>query len=530
MAYLEWLHQDEVLFRYPLRAGRTVLGRSDRCDLALPDEAVSRTHCALDAEQDRTILINRSSQGTLVNGKRVDRGALVHGDELMLGSTRLRFSADPVADTLSRTQPLTVRTHEDLLQGDEAEGVITARPFVRFTAGPRAGDSLVLKNAKTILGDKADISLDGGLPARCALLTVARSRAMIEPLEAHVFLAGRRVWSTTPVLPGEELRIGAHALVIQPKVERQSLEEIGSFGEMVGTSRPMRLLFGVLARMAAHDAPVLLHGDSGTGKELAARGLHLASPRAEGPFVALNCAGIPDTLFESELFGHEKGAFTGATRRQDGAFQRAAGGTLFLDEVGELKLDAQAKLLRALESGEVRRVGGAQSEFPDIRVVAATNRDLAAMVAMERFRADLYFRLAVLTARIPALRDRMDDLEPLCNAILARNHPSAVLQPEALTLLQTHRWPGNARELRNVLTRAVVMGGPVIEAAAIHFHPWTAERAPAPALPTPGERDLITAALARHQGNRSRAAASLGIPRSTLIYKLKKLGIEEEEG
>ncbi|MBN2799959.1 MAG: sigma 54-dependent Fis family transcriptional regulator [Deltaproteobacteria bacterium] len=525
MASLEWINGDRVLYRHPLRPGRVVLGRSDRCDLALPDEAVSRVHCVLDGRPEGWVLTNRSGQGTRVNGIEVERAALAEGDTISLGSTTLRLSLEDRDPSLDRTVPLAVSHHEELLDGDE-EGVTTTRPLLRFTGGPRAGDAVSLKRSRTVLGAGEEIALEGGLPPRSAILTVSRSRPMVEPGAAPVYLAGRKVIGMTPVLPGEELRIGAHTMVIQPKAQRSPPEERGSFGEMVGRSLGMMRLFGALARMAAHDAPVLLSGESGTGKELAARAIHSSSPRAEGPFVAMNCAGIPETLFESELFGHEKGAFTGASKRQDGAFQRAAGGTLFLDEVGELRLEAQAKLLRALESGEVRRVGGASPEFPDVRVVSATNRDLAGMVAGERFRADLYFRLAVLTARLPPLRERPDDLVPLAEAILARHHPGATLHRDALDLLATHRWPGNARELRNVLTRAVVMGGPEVRAEHLSFNPWATERVGyAPRQPT--EAELLQGALTRHGGNRSRAAAELGMPRSTLIYKLRKLGLDD---
>jgi DNA-binding NtrC family response regulator len=294
----------------------------------------------------------------------------------------------------------------------------------------------------------------------------------------------------------------------------------------------MRRLFGILQRMAAHEAPVLLTGESGTGKELAARGLHEQGSRMDGPFVAVNCAAIAENLVESELFGHEKGAFTGATQRTDGAFQRAHGGTLFLDEIGEMRVDLQAKLLRALESGEVRRVGGSAPEFPDVRLVAATNRHLPNMVQQGAFREDLYFRLAVLTVRLPPLRERPDDIGALARALLVRNHKGARLSDSAAEALKGYEWPGNVRELRNVLTRAVVMGGDHIGAADLTFNPWAFEAAPEapPATGTSAlrdrERELIADALRRCEGNRTHAARLLGIPRSSLLYRLKKLDLQ----
>jgi transcriptional regulator with PAS, ATPase and Fis domain len=273
---------------------------------------------------------------------------------------------------------------------------------------------------------------------------------------------------------------------------------------------------------------VLLIGESGTGKELAARGLHDASPRAATRFVAVNCGAITPTLFESELFGHEKGAFTGASERRDGAFQRADGGTLFLDEIGELPDEAQAKLLRALETGEVRRVGGSDPTFPDVRIVAATNRRLHEAARDGEFRSDLYFRLAVLAVRLPALRERPEDIPAMAQAIAQRIHNQMRITPEAITALQGYSWPGNARELRNVLTRAFVLTGPVVEPGHLIFSPLDAD--PTPETPRrsieEAERAVVTDALRRAKDNRTVAAKLLGIPRSSLLYKLKRWGIE----
>ncbi|MEC7946734.1 MAG: sigma-54 dependent transcriptional regulator, partial [Myxococcota bacterium] len=315
------------------------------------------------------------------------------------------------------------------------------------------------------------------------------------------------------------------------------IEETASapgFGALIGKTPVMQQLFGQLRRMAGHHYTVLVIGPSGTGKELIAQGIHAHSARAEGSFVALNCGAISDALFESELFGHEKGAFTGADRRRDGAFHEADGGTLFLDEVGELPEAAQAKLLRALETGEVRRVGSTKVSTPDVRIVAATNRDLAQEVAEGRFREDLFFRLAVLSVKVPPLRERLDDLAPLCGHLCGALDPSAHVTEEAMALLRRHAWPGNVRELRNVLTRAYVLGGPRIGKTALSFH-----RIPTPSLSSTAapviadvgggldgqERAFLQSVLARNGDNRSAAARELGIARSTLHYKMRRLGL-----
>jgi transcriptional regulator with GAF, ATPase, and Fis domain len=228
------------------------------------------------------------------------------------------------------------------------------------------------------------------------------------------------------------------------------------FGLAVGTSLPMRRIFGVLERMSPTPASVLLIGETGTGKDVLARSIHMNSARADGPFEVVDCGAVAPTLIESELFGHERGAFTGAVSARTGAFERAAGGTLFLDEIGELALDLQPKLLRVLESREFRRVGGTRTLPADVRVVAATTRDLAGLVAAGEFRDDLYFRLAVVTLHIPALRERMEDLPVVAGALLRACDPDPpILRHDVLAALKSYDWPGNVREVRNVLERGL---------------------------------------------------------------------------
>jgi DNA-binding NtrC family response regulator len=237
-----------------------------------------------------------------------------------------------------------------------------------------------------------------------------------------------------------------------------------AFESLVGRSVAMRELFEVLARVAPTEAPVLIEGETGTGKELVARAIHTRSKRAARPFVVFDCGAVPPTLIESELFGHEKGAFTGAAERRAGVFERGDGGTIFLDELGELAVELQPKLLRVLESGELQRVGGTEPVKVDVRVLAATNRDLESLIAEGRFRADLYYRLAVLRVRVPPLRERRDDV-PLLAAHFARE-VSAPGLPNALEtifdFLSHHDWPGNVRELRNVVERAMILADPKI--------------------------------------------------------------------
>jgi len=296
-----------------------------------------------------------------------------------------------------------------------------------------------------------------------------------------------------------------------------------------------------LARRAARLAsPVLILGETGTGKEMLAQAIHAASPRALAPFIAVNLAAVPETLLEAEFFGVAPGAFTGADRRgRDGKLKLADGGTLFLDEVGDLSTALQAKLLRTLQEQEFEAVGSNQLTRVDVRVIAATSRDLEAMVAAGEFRADLYYRLNVITLHTPPLRERLDDIEPLVENLLeeiARRHgmPPCEIGPAALERLRRHRWPGNVRELSNVLERAVLMSDASVLEAADLERVLPAGRALSPAAGAPAfaaavasaEREAIRSALRSTQGNKSQAAKVLGISRAALYEKIAALGLD----
>jgi two-component system response regulator HydG len=333
-------------------------------------------------------------------------------------------------------------------------------------------------------------------------------------------------------------------------LEQDLVREHGPHG-LVGRSEPMRRVLEQIRKVAATDATVLVLGESGTGKELVARALHDASARREKPFVSVSCAAIPEGLLESELFGHEKGSFTGAIRRKLGRFELAHEGTLFLDEVGEIPPATQVKLLRVLQERAFERVGGEETVEVDVRVISATNRDLAAMAREGRFREDLYYRLDVVSIALPPLRERPGDVEELARHLLSRIAPRLGrgvkgFSPEALECLRRHRWPGNVRELENVLEQALVFAdGELVQPEDL---PDALRRAPpASALPVPAgdrslteileeqERQLILAAYERAKGVKAETARLLGIKPSALYYKLEKYGIvkpgqEPEEG
>jgi len=305
---------------------------------------------------------------------------------------------------------------------------------------------------------------------------------------------------------------------------------------IVGSSRAVERLLGEIERAGPAPARVLIQGEHGTGKELVARALHAASPRRDMPFVAVNCAAIPDDLIESELFGHERGAFTGATQARRGRFEEAHGGTLFLDEVGDLSTRAQTKLLRVLQEGEMTRLGGNRTIRLDVRVIAATNRDLARAAKEERFREDLYFRLAVIPIVVPPLRERAEDIPALVEhfaAVVAREtgQPPKRFTMEAVAALSRHPFPGNVRELRNLIERLSFMSpGATVGAEEVSaVLPTTVAGAAPPRARMSDavddfERRQIEAALEAEGGNMTRAAARLGLERSHLYKKMKKLG------
>ena len=521
----------DSLLAYPLRSPRICVGRSDACDLVVPGNAVSRTHFLLTQQSDRWHLTDRSRHGTRVSGQiLVEDHTLEDGDAIELGSYRLVFQSGAEEELDSTASLLTQEVPAEQLVAHDGD-LSVQLPVLEVVSGPAQGfRAEICATHQSLGGPGSDIEIPDAklLPAH-ARLVLARGRPMILPGCGGAYLDGERVQGLVPIYPGEAVRIGDSEFVLKHEVH-QVRGETDHFGEMQTTNPAMAALFSNLRRMSAPTAPVLLVGESGTGKELAARALHTEGGTRSGRFVAINCGAVAENLFESELFGHEKGAFTDAREKRAGAFQQADGGTLFLDEIGELPPPAQAKLLRALESGEVRPVGSSRVFYPDVRVIAATNRDLHVEVERGRFRKDLFFRLAVLCVRLPSLRERIEDLPLLATSLCERISTEACVTPDALSRLQSHRFPGNIRELRNILTRAFVLGGPRIEAASIQVNPWegSATQSSAKDLLKDTEKQLLLDSLRRHEGNRSAVARELGIARSTLHYKIRRFGIQAE--
>ena len=360
------------------------------------------------------------------------------------------------------------------------------------------------------------------------------------------YIDGRRV-ERVYLSTGNQIRAGTSTLAFAPIDEEVTVEpdKDGVLGAMVGQSVKMRQIFGLIKKIAPMDVSVIVQGETGTGKELVARAVHDGSNRKKGPMVVLDCGAIPPNLIESELFGHEKGAFTGAIASRPGAFERAHGGTIFLDELGELRLDLQPKLLRVLENREVRRVGGNDVIEIDVRVIAATNRDLVKEVQAGTFREDLYFRLSVINIQLPALRQRRDDIpfilrHALADPEIVQKHGRKRFTPAALAILSAYAWPGNVRELMNVLSHVLTFAdGDEIDVShlpariqgqqkeqPLPFNEHLSFKDAKEQLLESFEREYIGQVLKRCDGNISRAARESGLHRKSIERLVKKYSLD----
>jgi DNA-binding NtrC family response regulator len=408
-----------------------------------------------------------------------------------------------------------------------------------------------------------DLSLGEGLSGMDVLKRAKeiRSQTAVIMITAHgsekiaveAMKAGAEDYVPKP-FDNDEIRVVVARCLERTRLERENqalLERIArevGFEDLVGTGPAMRKVFETVQKVAETDLTVLIRGESGTGKELVAQAIHHRSPRARRPFVAVNCAAISRELVESELFGHEKGAFTGADARRAGRFEAADGGTIFLDEIGDMAPETQAKVLRVLQERAFERVGGTKPIEVDVRVVAATHRDLESDVREERFREDLYYRLRVVEIEIPPLRERLEDLPLLVSRFLDQvagrlGREKKPISEGALAALARHPWPGNVRELRNVVEQAAVMAsGPEIEEADLRLEG-------APSLPVKDlspehaatfsdakklaveqfERDYLLRALRQNGGNISRTAEAIGMVRQSLQQKIRELGLRDED-
>jgi len=544
MPELVFFRRGEEVLRFHLQTNRVVIGRGEQSDVVIPDPAISRQQVALVRAGAGYAVEDLSGSGTLVCGAARADGPLGDGEDITLGQWRAIFRDQTTADTDAASTRIGTRTE---LKPD-AETARTLPAQLRVVHGGR--DEVFRIGASPLtLGKDADNTVvleDRFLSGKHLRITRRDALFHVADLASTngTWLGGARVWEVE-VPFHTTFTAGSAQLSIEP-VPPRGTSQRAIFHGIIGSDPSIAQLTEMIRRVAASNAAVTVLGESGTGKELVAQALHADSPRQERPFIPINCAAISRELIESELFGHEKGAFTGAQSIRRGAFEEADGGTLFLDEIGELPLELQAKLLRALESGEIKRVGAARPSHVDVRVVCATNRDLLARVQEGHFREDLYYRLCVVPLHLPPLRSRRADIPALANHFLERFAPAGqqvCFTPAAIAKLQSHAWPGNIRELRNVVHRALLLRtGLMLDAPDLTFD---SERvAASPGQPggagyVPGmgleellakaERQIVEGALRRYNNNRERVARELKVARSTLFKKLKDWGMTRQE-
>jgi len=413
---------------------------------------------------------------------------------------------------------------------------------VTVVDGPDAGASAQIGEQPLVLGtsDKADLRLKDRTISRLhAELTREGQAVRIRDLGSKngIWLVGSRIEAAV-LAPGAHVHVGGTEIEIgfdRKRTQRHRWTGPDEFGDLLGASRGMHALFATLERVAPSAMHVLVHGESGTGKELVARALHHASPRCEGPLVVVDGAAISHSLADSELFGHVRGAFTDARSDHVGAFERASGGTVFLDEIGELPLEVQAKLLRVVQEGEVRRLGEATGRTVDVRVVAATHRDLRRAVNEGSFREDLYYRLAGVVIEVPPLRMRSGDVQLLGRAFARRLAPedprAEALADEALEQVRGYRWPGNVRELRSFVQRALLLGDARIGGPAKMLDGPARIRTDMPFTQARKEwveafeKQYLSHVLDESGGNVSEAARRAGLARSSFYELMQKLGL-----
>ncbi len=415
--------------------------------------------------------------------------------------------------------------------GGEALSLEGARLVVR--KGPDRGRTLDISKQETVIGaaSSADLVLtDPTVSRNHALLTAGENGFVLRDLESTngVWLAGRRLFSAC-IAPGDDFDLGSTRVRLEAAKGRVELplSQADTFGGLLGSSASARRLFALLESVTQNDSTVLLLGETGTGKDTCAEAIHSASARADRPFVVVDCGAVAEGIIESELFGHEKGAFSGAHESRTGAFEEAAGGTIFLDEVGELPRALQLKLLRAIDRREVRPIGSNQVVKLDVRIVAATNRDLRLDVNSGLFREDLFYRLNVVSIRVPALRERMEDVPLLANHFFRQltGDPEALLPEEVLTQFAAHRWPGNIRELRNRVERVAVLkrAEPISTLSPVGSQIYREAKA---AAVEAFERQFLTELLGRARGNVSEAARLAQMDRVFLSKLLRKQGLK----
>jgi two-component system response regulator GlrR len=517
------LYRDEVLRAFELGASGLEVGSGPGCDVVIHDAAVAERHFLVRRDGHRVVAIDLRD-----TAERRER-ALVPGEKVAIGS---RHEIVRVPDAPTRPRQGAIQTEPIPLRADD-------EPRLSLLIG-RGGDARrVSIGGRPIVigtGEACDVVLfDRAVSARHCRIEPGESGVLVRDLGSRngTHVDGVRSW-VARVGPGTRLRLGRTDLQLVARGESGDARSDG----LIAASPAMLEVLGKVELLARLSSTVLVLGESGSGKEGIARALHLRGPRRDKPFVAVNAGGLPRDLIEAELFGHEKGAFTGALAQRRGVFEQAHGGTLFLDEIGELPLALQARLLRVLDTGEIRRVGSESTMRVDVRVVCATHRELGEMIADKTFREDLYYRLALHVVRVPPLRARPEDIRALAAHFVAAasvDVGAREISEAAIARLRAHGWPGNVRELRNVIENAAAGAARVID--VVDVERAIAEIAgPRGGLGRVGALGLaraegsITELVDRYGGNLSEASRASGIPRTTLRDRLRSEAAKRREG
>jgi len=540
MPELAFFRHGEELLRVPL-GDRTAIGRATDCDVTLPDPDLSRVHAVVERRGDAFLLLDRSGRGTRLGSRTVHEAPLHDGAELTLGAWRALFRAQPAGDADDATRAAAGSTR---VRTTAPAGPLppAARIRIRERDVERV-ESLPLDGVTVGKRGSADVAVEDPFVSARHLRIEARDGSwnLVDLGSTNgTFVGGARVQRAQLPL-GVPITLGEAELILEPLTAPPPLRS-STYEGMHSADPAMRQVFELIERVAPSSAPVTILGETGAGKELVARALHARSERRPGPFIPVNCSAIAATLIESELFGHEKGAFSGAERMRKGAFEEAHGGTIFLDEIGELPLDLQPKLLRVLELGEVKRVGASRPIQADVRIVAATHRDLRAAVRAGKFREDLFYRLCVVPITVPPLRARRSDVRALAELFLHASAPRGLAlrwSEEALRRLEAYDWPGNVRQLRNVVQRALLFRGEgqAVPAEAVVFEDTRtggSGNGDDDTLYVRGltleevERETIRLSLRRHRGRRAAVVRELQIAKSTVMKRIGQWSLQNE--
>jgi DNA-binding NtrC family response regulator len=522
-----------------------IIGRGAPSDVAIPDPGLSRQHARF-TWNDQGIWVDdlNSTNGTKKNGERITSTRIVPTDEVSIGPVMVKIHIISSVD-----QELRGFDGHDRFVAMLADEIVRARTFQRSLA------LMLVKaaNAKDHVSTWASrlrmrmrpvdrVGIYG--PAAVLVALPEATPESVRALAAELTGGEPRLACNVVSFPGDGGSVEELIAALKVAKRAGATKDDDETAAVVIKSTAMKQVMQTVKRLAQSTIAVLIHGETGTGKEVITRAIHESGPRKKGPLQTINCAAIPQTLIESVLFGHEHGAYTGADRSARGIFEQADGGTVLLDEIGELAASAQAALLRVLETKKVTRIGGDKEIAVDVRVIAATHRDLEAMVAAGMFRQDLLYRLNSMTLRIPALRERVEEIRPLAERFLkeaSRQAGSDVreIDPAAMAALESYNWPGNVRELRNAIERAVVLA----EGKAILVTDLADRITRAPEPPTDDggdvpsdyrdhvrkyEAQLIVRALHKHSGNQTEAAKALGLPLRTLVHKIQLYGIKKK--